>query len=255
MCEKRINDRVAIVTGGAQGIGEGICFRLAEEGAKVAICDLKLAEAKKTAKEIEKAGGAALALKVDVSKSSEVDAAVKQVISKFGKIDILVNNAGISLTSKVANMTDEIWGRTFAVNMKGVFLCCRAVIPHMKERKYGKIINISSVLALRGSMYYAHYGATKAGVVAFTQGLAVELGPHNINVNAVGPGVIDTPMADHDVAPEVRQRLQKRIPLRRIGLPRDIADAVLFLASDEASYITGQCLYVCGGLSAEAGLV
>lgn len=255
MCEKRINEKVAIVTGGAQGIGQGICFRLAEEGAKVAICDLKLAEAKKTAKEIEKAGGAALALKVDVSKSSEVDAAVKQVISKFGKIDILVNNAGISLTSKVANMTDEIWGRTFAVNMEGVFLCCRAVIPHMKERKYGKIINISSVLALRGSMYYAHYGATKAGVVAFTQGLAVELGPHNINVNAVGPGVINTPMADHDVAPEVRQRLQKRIPLRRIGLPRDIADAVLFLASDEASYITGQCLYVCGGLSAEAGLV
>lgn len=254
MCEKRINERVAIVTGGAQGIGQGICFRLAEEGAKIAIFDVNLEEAKKTAKEIEKSGGAALALKVDVSKSSEVDAALKQVLSKFGKVDILVNNAGISLTSKVANMTDEIWDRTFAVNMEGVFLCSRAVISHLKERKYGKIINIASVLALRGSMYYAHYGATKAGVVAFTQGLAVELGPHNINVNAVGPGVINTPMADHDVAPEVRQRLQKRIPLRRIGVPRDIANAVLFLASDEASYITGQCLYVCGGLSAEAGL-
>ena len=151
-------------------------------------------------------------------------------------------------------MTDEIWDRTLDVNLKGVFLCCRAVIPGMKERKYGKIVNISSVLALRGSAYYAHYGATKAGVVAFTQGLAVELGPHNINVNAIGPGVIDTPMAAHDVAPELRQRLQKRIPLRRIGAPRDIANAVLFLVSDEASYITGQCLYVCGGLSAEAGL-
>ncbi len=254
MCEKRINERVAIVTGGAQGIGQGICFRLAEEGAKIAIFDLNLAEAKKTAKEIEKSGGTALALKVDVSKSSEVDAAVKQVISKFGKIDILVNNAGISLTSKVANMTDEIWDRTFAVNMKGVFLCCRAVIPHMKERKYGKIINIASILALRGSVYYAHYGATKAGVVAFTQGLAIELGPHNINVNAIGPGIIDTPMAAGDVESEYRQRLIKGIPLRRIGTPLDIANAALFLASDEATYITGQCLYVCGGWSASAGM-
>jgi len=254
MCEKRINERVAVVTGGAQGIGEGICFRLAEEGAKVAIFDLKLAEAKKTAKEIEKAGGAALALKVDVSKSSEVDSAVKQALSKFGKIDILVNNAGISLVSKVANMTDEIWDRTFAVNMKGIFLCCRAVIPHMKERKYGKIINLASILALRGGPYYAHYGATKAGVVAFTQGLAMELGPHNINVNAIGPGIIDTPMAAGDVELEYRQRLIKGIPMRRIGTPRDIANAALFLASDEAAYITGQCLYVCGGWSASAGM-
>jgi 3-oxoacyl-[acyl-carrier protein] reductase len=254
MCEKRINEKVAIVTGGAQGIGQGICFRLAEEGAKVAIFDLNLAEAKKTAKEIEKSGGTALALKVDVSKSSEVDAAVKQVTSKFGKVDILVNNAGISLTSKVANMTEEIWDRTLDVNLKGVFLCCRAVIPHMKERKYGKIINLASILALRGSVYYAHYGATKAGVVAFTQGLAIELGAHNINVNAIGPGIIDTPMAEGDVESEFRQRLIKGIPLRRIGTPRDIANAALFLASDEATYITGQCLYVCGGWSASAGM-
>jgi len=254
MCEKRVNERVAIVTGGAQGIGQGICLRLAEEGAKVAIFDLNLAEAKKTAKEIEKSGGTALALKVDVSKSSEVDAAVKQVLSKLGKIDILVNNAGISLTSKVANMTEEIWDRTLDVNLKGVFLCCHAVIPYMKERKYGKIINIASILALRGSVYYAHYGATKAGVVAFTQGLAIELGPHNINVNAIGPGIIDTPMAEGDVESEFRQRLIKGIPLRRIGTPRDIANAALFLASDEATYITGQCLYVCGGWSASAGM-
>jgi len=255
MCEKRIDGKVAIVTGGAQGIGEGICLRLAEEGAKVAIFDANLDEAKKVAQEIEKAGGAALAIKVDVTRSAEVEAAVKQVIFKFGKIDILVNNAGISLVSKVADMTEDIWDRVHDVNLKGVFLCCRAVTPHMKERRYGKIINMASILALRGSSYYAHYGASKAGVVGLTQGMAVELGPHNINVNAVGPGVIDTPMADHDVAPEVRQRLQKRIPLRRIGVSDDIANAVLFLASDEASYITGQCLYVCGGLSAAAGLV
>ena len=233
MCEKRIDGKVAIVTGGAQGIGLGVCLRLAKEGAKVAIFDVNPDEARKTAEEIDRSGGASLAIKVD----------------------ILVNNAGISLVSKVADMTEDIWDRVHDVNLKGVFLCCRAVTSHMKERKYGKIINMASILALRGSSYYAHYGASKAGVVGFTRGLAVELGPHNINVNAVGPGVIDTPMADHDVGPEVRQRLQKRIPLRRIGVPDDIANAVLFLASDEASYITGQCLYVCGGLSADAGLV
>ena len=255
MSEKRIDEKVAIVTGGAQGIGQGICLRLAEEGARVAIFDVNLDEAKNTAQEIEASGGKALAFKVDVTKSAEVEDAVRQVISKFGRVDILVNNAGISLVSKVADMTEDIWDRVHNINLKGVFLCSHAVIPHMKERKYGKIVNIASILALRGGTYYAHYGASKAGVVGLTQGMAVELGPHNINVNAVGPGVIDTPMADHDVAPELRQRLQKRIPLRRIGVPGDIANAVLFLASDDASYITGQCLYVCGGLSADAGLV
>ena len=255
MIEKRLKEKVAIVTGGAQGIGRGICLRLAEEGARTAIFDVNLDEARKTAQEIDPSGGKVIALKVDVTRSVELEDAVKQVISEFGKVDILVNNAGISLVSKLADMTEDIWDRVHNVNLKAVFLCSRAVVPHMKERKYGKIVNIASILALRGGTYYAHYGASKAGVVGLTQGMAVELGPHNINVNAVGPGIIDTPMADHDVAPELRQRLQKRIPLRRIGVPEDIANAVLFLASDEASYITGQCLYVCGGLSADAGLV
>lgn len=236
------------------GIGEGISLRLAAEGAKVAVLDVNLEGAQKTAQQIEKAGGTALAIKVDVSRAVEVEAAARKVVSTFKKIDILVNNAGVSQTSKVASMTEEMWDKVNNVNLKGVFLCCHAVIPYMKQRKYGKIVNIASVLALTGSAYYAHYGATKAGVVGFTRGLAVELGPHNINVNAVGPGVIDTPMAQQDVTEAVRQRLQKRIPMRRIGMPRDIADAVAFLVSDEASYITGQCLYVCGGLSADAAL-
>ena len=250
----RTHDKVAIVTGGAMGIGEGISLRLAAEGAKVAVLDVNLEGAQKTAQQIEKAGGTALAIKVDVSRAVEVEAAARKVVSTFKKIDILVNNAGVSQTSKVASMTEEMWDKVNNVNLKGVFLCCHAVIPYMKQRKYGKIVNIASVLALTGSAYYAHYGATKAGVVGFTRGLAVELGPHNINVNAVGPGVIDTPMAQQDVTEALRQRLQKRIPMRRIGMPRDIADAVSFLASDEASYITGQCLYVCGGLSADAAL-
>jgi NAD(P)-dependent dehydrogenase (short-subunit alcohol dehydrogenase family) len=169
-------------------------------------------------------------------------------------MDILVNNAGITRQCKVADMTDEVWDSVVEVNLKGVFLCCRAVIPHMKAQNYGKIVSIASILAQRGGAYYAHYGATKAGVVSFTQSLAIELGRHNINVNAIGPGIIDTPMAAGDVKSEVQQSLIKRIPLRRIGTPRDIADAALFLASDEAAYITGQCLYVCGGWSAAAGL-
>ena len=254
MCEKRINEKVAIVTGGAQGIGQGICLRLAEEGARVVIFDVNLEEARKTAQEIERAGGKALALKVDVTKSAEVEAAVKQVVSKFGKVDILVNNAGLSLSCAVSKMSEETWDKVQDVNLKGAFLCCRAVMPYMKERRSGKIVNITSIAALRGTLFSAHYGASKAGLVAFTQGLAMELGHRNINVNAVGPGIITTPLSSQEITPELQEHLKNKIPLRRIGVPRDIANAVLFLVSDEASYISGQCLYVCGGLSANAGL-
>jgi 3-oxoacyl-[acyl-carrier protein] reductase len=252
--EKRVNEKVAIVTGGAQGIGQGICLRLAEEGARVAIFDMNLEEARKTAQEIERAGGTALTLKVDVTKSAEVEAAVKQVVSKFGKVDILVNNAGVAVSSSVSKMSEETWDKVQDVNLKGAFLCCRAVIPYMKERRSGKIVNIASIAALRGGIGLAHYSASKAGLVALTQGLAMELGHRNINVNAVGPGIISTSLLEQMTSPELREHFKSNIPLRRIGVPRDIADAVLFLVSDEASYITGQCLYVCGGMSANAGL-
>jgi 3-oxoacyl-[acyl-carrier protein] reductase len=218
------------------------------------IFDIDLEAAQSTAREIEKTGGRALAVQVDVSNAAVVDAAVKETLSAFGKVDILVNNAGISQMSSIARMTEEEWDRTIDVNLKGVFLCCRAVIPHMKERRYGKIVNISSILALTGSPARVHYSAAKTGVIGFTRGLAAELGPYNINVNSVGPGIIDTPMLEQDVASELRQQLQQRVPLRRLGVPRDIADAVLFLVSDEASYITGQSLFVCGGVSSSAGL-
>ncbi|HEY50161.1 MAG TPA: SDR family oxidoreductase [Dehalococcoidia bacterium] len=251
----RLENRVAIVTGGAAGIGEAICIRLAEEGSRVAILDIDIEGAQNTAQEIEKAGSEALALEVDVSKSAEVDTAVKQVISRFGTVDILVNNAGICISDKINGMADELWDRTHDVNLKGVFLCCRAVIPHMKERRYGKILNISSILGLTGSPAMVHYGAAKTGVIGFTRGLATELGPYNINVNAVGPASIHTQLLEQETTPEVRERLQEKIPLRRIGDPIDVANAVLFLVSDEASYITGQCLFVCGGFSASAGLV
>ena len=250
----RIQDKAAIVTGGGSGIGKGTGIRLAEEGAAVAIFDIDIEGARHTAQEIQEAGGRALALRVDVSKAAEVESAVQEVISTLGKIDILVNNAGLSTMTSIAKMSEDVWDSTLDVNLKGVFLCCRAVIPHMKERRCGKIVNISSILGLTGSPARVHYSAAKTGVIGFTRGLASELGPFNINVNAVGPGIIDTPMLEQDVGPEIRQRLPERVPLRRLGVPRDIADAVLFFASDESSYISGQCLFVCGGISASAGL-
>lgn len=250
----RLPDKVAIVTGGASGIGRGTCLRLAEEGAHVAVFDTDLEGAQHVAEEIARSGGTARAFKVDVSNTDQVEAAVNEAISALGAVDILVNNAGMSSTSTVVRTTDELWDRMHEVNLKGTFLCCRALAPHMKKRRYGKIINIASILAGAGSAYYAHYSSTKAGVVGFTRGLAMELGPYDINVNVVGPGVIETPMLERDTTPELRQRTQERVALRRLGTPLDIANAVLFLASDEASYVTGQCLYVCGGLSAGSGL-
>ena len=250
----RLDDKVAIVTGGGSGIGQGTCIRLAEEGSRIAIFDIELESAQDTARKIEEAGGVALALKVDVSRATEVDAAVREVLSAFEKVDILVNNAGVTLSTSVAKMTERVWDRALEVNLKSVFLCCRAVVPHMRERRYGKIVSISSVLGLVGGPAMAHYCAAKTGVIGFTRGLAVELGPHNINVNAVGPGIIDTPILKMDGGAGLRERLPSVLPLRRLGAPRDIADAVLFLVSDESSYITGQCLFVCGGWTASAGL-
>lgn len=251
----RLQDKAAIVTGGASGIGREICIRLAEEGSDLAIFDINLAAAQDTAETIKKLGGNASAYKVDVARAAEVDKGIKDVISSFGKVDILVNNAGISLSTSLVRMTEEQWDETLDINLKSVFLCCRAAVPYMKERGYGKILNISSILGLAGNPRMVHYGAAKTGVIGFTRGLAAELGPHNINVNAVGPGIIGTPMLEQEASSELQERLQEVVPLRRLGVPRDIANAVLFLVSDEASYITGQCLFVCGGWSADAGLL
>jgi 3-oxoacyl-[acyl-carrier protein] reductase len=250
----RVQDKVAIVTGGGSGIGRSICLRLAEEGASVAVFDIDREAAQRTAGEILAMERQASAFEVDVSKAKQVEAGVGEALTAFKGIDILVNDAGVSSTKSVAKMTEDEWDSTLDVNLKGSFICCRAVIPSMKERRYGKIVNISSVLGFGGSPGRAHYGAAKTGVIGFTRSLAVEVGLHNINVNAVGPGIIETPMLDRDIGSELRGQLQGRIPLRRLGAPTDIANAVLFLVSDEASYITGQCLFVCGGWTASLGL-
>ena len=244
----RLKDRVAIVTGGAQGIGEAITTRLAEEGAKVAILDMRLEPAQEVAKGLKERGFDALALKADISQKAEIQAAVSEVVSAYGRVDILVNNAAYHRMSKVTEITEEIWDRIIDTNLKGYFLMIQAVVPHMQANNYGKIMNIASAAVYGGVPDQVHYVASKGGVVSMTRALALELAPSKINVNAVSPGTVETTGSKKFLA-QFKDILNQRIPLGRVAQPSDIASAVLFLVSDEAEYITGQCLPVCGGVT------
>ncbi len=246
-----ITGKVAIVTGGASGIGRAIALALAESGANVVIADRALDGAEEMAREIESAGGKAIATKTDVTDSKEVEQMVQRTIEKFGKIDILINNAGIIARSSVMDMREEELDRTFEVNLKGVVLCSQAAARHMIEQKSGKIVNMGSSLSSRASVCNlsgggADYCASKAAVQAFTRTLAMELGPYGINVNAVAPGTTNTPM--HEGLWEMATiYFQNSVPLGRLAEPEDIADVVVFLVTDAARYITGQTIHVNGG--------
>jgi NAD(P)-dependent dehydrogenase (short-subunit alcohol dehydrogenase family) len=244
----RLKDRVAIITGGAQGIGEAITTRLAEEGAKVAILDMRLEPAQEVAKGLKERGFDALALKADISQKAEIQAAVNEVVSAYGRVDILVNNAAYHRMSKVTEITEEIWDRILDTNLKGYFLMIQAVVPHMQAKNYGKIMNIASAAVYGGVPDQVHYVASKGGVVSMTRALALELAPSKINVNAVSPGTVET-IGSKKFLAQFKDILNQRIPLGRVAQPSDIASAVLFLVSDEAEYITGQCLPVCGGVT------
>jgi len=244
----RFKDRVAIVTGGAQGIGEAIATRLANEGAKVAIVDIRLEPAQEVVRRLKDSGFDALALKADMSQKAEIQAAVNEVASAYGRIDILVNNAGYHRMAKVTEITEEIWDRIIDTNLKGYFMMIQAVVPHMQAKNYGKILNIASAAVYGGVPEQVHYVASKGGVVSMTKALALELAPFKINVNAVCPGTVETPGNKKFLA-QFKEILDQRIPLGRVAQPGDIASAVLFLVSDEAEYITGQCLPVCGGVT------
>lgn len=244
----RVLGKVAIVTGAARGIGAEMAVRLAEEGADVCVCDIS--DVNVTAEKVSALGRKALALKVDVSDRAQVQAMVDEVASRFGRVDILVNNAGINRDATIKNMTEAQWDAVINVNLKGTFNCIQAVLPHMSEQKYGKIISLASRAAM-GNFGQANYSASKAGIMGLTRTAALELARYNINVNAIAPGYIDTEMT-RGVPDEVRERVIKAIPLQRIGTPRDVANLVLFLASDEASYITGQTIFICGGRSVGA---
>ena len=251
-----LENRIAIVTGGAGGMGRGIALKFASEGCDVIVTDINLEGAEKVAKEINKLGRQSLAIRTDISQSAEVNNLVGNTIEKFGKIDILVNNAGGVSGVKGGDTntaTEEAWDKILNVNLKGAFLVCMAVIPHMKKRKYGKIVNISSMGAISPSVSVLHYHAAKAGILGLTLNLAFELAPLNIYVNAIVPGPIDTTFWDalQPPGPErdafFKAMTAKEVPLGRMGTPDVIAGPALFLASSLSDYVTGQTVCAAGG--------
>jgi NAD(P)-dependent dehydrogenase (short-subunit alcohol dehydrogenase family) len=244
-------DRIAVVTGGASGIGLAIAERLAADGLAVAIFDRDGAAAENAAAKIEAAGGAAMAATVDVTDRVQIDVGVAAVCERAGAPTVLVNNAGLDGFDKFLTITEELWNRILAVNLTGTFLCCQAVVPYMMDAGWGRIVNISSSSAHGGQPMMTHYVAAKAGVIGFTKALALELGPKGITVNTIPPGFIDTPMLRRSEAAghlgDGVEHHAARTPVRRAGRPEDIAAMCSFLVRDEASYVTGQVLGVNGG--------
>ncbi len=248
----RLDGRVAFVTGAGRGIGAATALRMAEEGARVALADLDMEGCMQVAREIEKLGTEGLPLSCDVSHAEAVQQAVDQAAKQFGRLDILVNNAGITRDNLLYKMAEAEWDAVMNVHLKGAFLCSRAAQKYMVEQKYGRIISLSSTSAL-GNRGQANYSSAKAGLQGFTRTLAVELGPYGITANAIAPGFIDTEMTRATarrlgIEPEqMIAEASKRIPVRRVGQPRDIANVICFLASEEAGFVNGQVIYVAGG--------
>ena len=243
----KLKDRVAIVTGAARGIGKAIVWIFVREGAKVVLVDVEKARLEALQEEIRKKGGQALAVPCDVAKASEVKQMVDQVHRAFGRIDILVNNAGIIRRGTIETVTEEDWDRVMAVNLKGPFNCSKAVVEIMKKQGYGKIVNVSSIAGKTGDITSAPgYGPSKAGLDALTKTLARQLAGYGIHVNGVAPHAIETEMSA-EWPSEKRKAIVDAIPLKRLGKPEDVAEAVLFLASDTAAFITGEIIDVNGG--------
>ena len=249
----RLEGKVAIISGGARGMGAAEAKLFAREGAKVIICDVLEDEGRQTEAEINEVGGDAVFVKLDVTSQDEWENAVNTAIERFGKLDILVNNAGIIVQSTIEDMTVELWDKVMDVNAKGVFLGTKTAIPHMKEAGGGSIVNISSISGIVGQdNVNAGYNASKGAVRIFTKAAAVQYAKENIRVNSIHPGPIATPMtAEGRADPERVALTAERTPLGRYGEPEEVANAVLFLASDEASYVTGSEVVVDGGYTAQ----
>ena len=246
-----LKNKTAIITGARQGMGRTHALTLAKAGAKVVVSDISLENCEKVVKEIKKEGGEAMAIKYDVSKEQEVDEMMKKTIKKWGKIDILVNNAGICQFKPFLELTEEEWDRTININLKGYFLCAQAAAKAMAKQKSGAIINIASVAMGQqgiGFSNIAHYCASKGGIVGMTEAMAVELATYNIRVNAIAPGMIDTLMIDPiKKDPQQEKAILARVPMQRMGQAQEVSNLVLFLASDESSYMTGSTVVIDGG--------
>ncbi|MDD5662571.1 MAG: 3-oxoacyl-[acyl-carrier-protein] reductase [Candidatus Omnitrophica bacterium] len=243
----KLKDKVALITGGARGIGQAIAITLDKEGADIVVADVNLVVAQKTASEIEDLGRQALALEMDVTDYAKVEPGVNKILDKFGKVDILVNNAGITKDNLILRMSQGEWDAVINVNLKGTFNCIKAVSRPMVKQRSGKIVSIASIIGLMGNAGQANYAASKAGIIALTKTVAKELASRNINANAVAPGFIQTEMTAK-LSEEVKAKMLEAIPLAKLGTPQDVANVCLFLVSEEANYITGQVITVDGGM-------
>jgi 3-oxoacyl-[acyl-carrier protein] reductase len=242
-----LNDKVALVTGAARGLGQAIAVRLAEAGADVALCDLNAEWLEETAAQVKALGRRVECYGVNVAEGESVTAGIKAIEKDFGKIDVLVNNAGITKDGLMMRMSEADWDAVLNVNLKGAFLCTKAAMRGMMKQRSGTIVNIASVIGLMGNAGQANYAASKGGVIAFSKTVAKELASRNVRCNAVAPGFIRTAMTDA-LDEEVQNKMKELIPLSRFGEPEDVANVVLFLASDASAYVTGQVISTCGGM-------
>ncbi len=242
-----LSNRVAIVTGSGRGIGRAIALKLAQQGTSIVVNDIVPSSAEEVVEEIKAGGGKGIACGGDVSQSQDVSRLVQTATSTYGKVDILVNNAGITRDGLLLELSDSDWDQVLSINLKGAFLCTREVLRHMIRQRWGRIINIASVVALVGNAGQANYASAKAGLVALTKTTAREVASRSITANAIAPGFIDTEMT-RKLSENLKQEIVKQLPIGYFGSPEDVAQAVVFLASEEARYITGQVLNVDGGM-------
>ncbi len=243
----RVKDKVTIITGAGSGIGRGTAQLFASEGAKVVVADMNQKGGEETVNEIRRNGGEAIFALLDISNREQIKNVVKETLDKYGKIDVLINNAGIIQDALVVKMTEEQWDRVISIDLKGPFNCIQAVVGSMIEKGGGEIINVSSIVGLYGNVGQANYAAAKAGLIGLTKTLAKELGKKGIRVNAIAPGFIITPMTS-GIPEKILEMMKEKTPLKRLGKPEDVANTLLFLASDEASFINGAVISVDGGL-------
>ncbi len=248
---QNLKNKVALVTGARRGMGKSHAIALAKQGAKVVVTDINQAECQAVVDEIKKFNGEAIAFKLDVTNKSEIDSVVAETVKKFGQLDILVNNAGIVQFKPFLELSEEDWDKTIDINLKGEFLCAQAAARVMKEKGGGVIVNIASVAMGQqgiGMPNIVHYCASKGGIAGMTEAMAAELAPFNIRVNAVAPGMIDTPMVDVVKAdPKMTEGMLQRVPLKRMGRSEEVSELVVFLASDSSSYMTGSVVVIDGG--------